>query len=219
YSDNDIFIRELVSNGCDAIKKFQSLVSIGEADLKEDEKYYVKIIVDKEEGTLKFIDNGIGMTEEEVKKYINQVAFSGAKDFIQKYEDKMDKEGEIIGHFGLGFYSAFMVSELVQIDTLSYQEDAEAVRWSCDGGVEYTMEPSDREERGTTVTLFVNEDSEEYLNYYRVREVLDKYCAFLPIEIYLEDANAEEEEEEELEPINDTEPLWLKRPNECTDDE
>ncbi len=219
YSDSDIFIRELVSNGCDAINKFQSLVSIGEADVEDDEKYYVKLIVDKEAKTLKFIDNGIGMTGDEVKKYINQVAFSGAKDFIQKYEDKMDKEGEIIGHFGLGFYSAFMVSELVQIDTLSYQEDAEAVRWSCDGGVEYTMEPSDREERGTTVTLFVNEDSEEYLNYYRVREVLDKYCAFLPIEIYLEDANAEEEEEEELEPINDTEPLWLKRPNECTDDE
>lgn len=220
YSDNDIFIRELVSNGCDAIKKFQSLVSIGEADLKEDEKYYVKIIVDKEEGTLKFIDNGIGMTEEEVKKYINQVAFSGAKDFIQKYEDKMDKEGEIIGHFGLGFYSAFMVSDLVQIDTLSYKEGAEAVRWSCDGGIEYTMEPSDRTERGTTVTLFINEDSKEYLDYYRVREVLEKYCAFLPIEIYLEDANADEKEKElQKEPINDTNPLWLKKPSECTDEE
>src|SRR5690606_11849430 len=189
YSDSDIFIRELVSNGCDAINKFQSLVSIGEADVEDDEKYYVKLIVDKEAKTLKFIDNGIGMTGDEVKKYINQVAFSGAKDFIQKYEDKMDKEGEIIGHFGLGFYSAFMVSDLVQIDTLSYKEGAEAVRWSCDGGIEYTMEPSDRTERGTTVTLFINEDSKEYLDYYRVREVLEKYCAFLPIEIYLEDAN------------------------------
>lgn len=221
YSDNDIFIRELVSNGCDAINKFKRLVSIGEADAKEDEEYYIKVVVDKEEKTLKFIDNGIGMTADEVKQYINQVAFSGAKDFMEKYREKMGSEGDIIGHFGLGFYSAFMVSDLVQIDTLSYREGAEAVRWQCDGGIEYTMEPSDRSERGTTVTLFISEDSEEYLEYYRVREVLNKYCAFLPIEIYIEDANAKEEESSTVddEPINDTEPLWLKKPNQCTDEE
>ncbi|NMA95123.1 MAG: molecular chaperone HtpG [Clostridiales bacterium] len=221
YTDSDIFIRELVSNSCDAINKVRSLVSIGEAEIDSDEKYYVKVIVNKEEKTLKFVDNGIGMTADEVKKYINQVAFSGAKDFMQMYEEKMDREDDIIGHFGLGFYSAFMVSDKVQIDSLSYRKDAQAVRWECDGdGIEYTMETSDKKERGTTITLYITEESEEYLDFYRVKEVLNKYCSFLPIEIFIEDANADKEDEDlSEEPINDTKPLWLKRPNECTDEE
>ncbi|HOM01722.1 MAG TPA: molecular chaperone HtpG [Acetivibrio sp.] len=229
YSEKDIFIRELVSNGSDAISKLKKLVSIGEAEVDSNEKYYIKVVVDKEKKTLKIIDNGIGMTEEEVKKYINQIAFSGIKDFVEKYKDKTD-EAQIIGHFGLGFYSAFMVSSKVQIDTLSYQKDAKAVRWISTSGIEYEMEDSDRTERGTTITLYIAEDSEEFLEPYKVRETLVKYFSFLPYELYFEDANAakedkkedgenEEEKAEEPTPINDTSPLWLKNPKDCTEQE
>lgn len=219
YSDKDIFIRELISNGCDAISKLKRLVNLGEAKVSEDEKYKILVSVNKENGTLRFIDNGIGMTDEEVKKYINQVAFSGAEDFINKYKDKMNEDKDIIGHFGLGFYSAFMVSKRVQIDTLSYLEGAEAVTWVCDGGTEYEIYPSeDRKERGTTITLFIDEDSKEFLEVYKVREVIEKYCSFLPIEIYLEE-EGKEVKEEDLKPLNDINPLWMKAPKDCTDEE
>lgn len=219
YSDKDIFIRELISNGCDAISKLKRLVNLGEAKVGEDEKYKILVSVNKENGTLKFIDNGIGMTDEEVKKYINQVAFSGAEDFINKYKDKINEDKDIIGHFGLGFYSAFMVSKRVQIDTLSYLEGAEAVTWVCDGGTEYEIYPSeDRKERGTTITLFIDDDSKEFLEAYKVREVIEKYCSFLPIEIYLEE-KGKEVKEEELKPLNDINPLWMKAPKDCTDEE
>ena len=239
YSDKDIFIREVISNACDAISKFQRLVSLGEASAKEDETYRVTVSVNKEKKTLKFIDNGIGMTEEEVKKYINQVAFSGATDFMEKYKDKMDEGKDIIGHFGLGFYSTFMVSTKVQIDTLSYQDGAEPVRWVCEGGTEYEIEPSeDRSTRGTTITLFLDDESLEFLEEYKVREIIKKYCSFLPTEIYLEDENKPKEEPkyetkkkedgteyqelvepEAPKPLNDTNPLWMKSPKDCTDEE
>lgn len=219
YSDKDIFIRELISNGCDAISKLKRLVNLGEAKVSEDEKYKILVSVNKENGTLRFIDNGIGMTDEEVKKYINQVAFSGAEDFVNKYKDKINEDKDIIGHFGLGFYSAFMVSKRVQIDTLSYLEGAEAVTWVCDGGTEYEIYPSeDRKERGTTITLFIDEDSKEFLEVYKVREVIEKYCSFLPIEIYLEE-EGKEVKEEDLKPLNDINPLWMKAPKDCTDEE
>ncbi len=220
YSEKDIFLRELVSNSSDAISKLKKLADIGEAGIDKDKKFFIKVIVDKKNKTLKILDNGVGMTDEEVKKYINQIAFSGAKDFVEKYKDKTD-EGQIIGHFGLGFYSAFMVSEKVQIDTLSYQKGAEAVRWISSTGTEYKMEKSDRDEVGTTITLFIAEDSVEFLEVYKVREVLNKYFSFLQFEVYLEDANEEKEEKEEKEPIplNDTNPLWLKDPKDCTDEE
>lgn len=219
YSDKDIFIRELISNGCDAISKYKRLVSLGEAKEDADNKYSVTVSINKSEKTLKFIDNGIGMTEEEVKKYINQVAFSGAEDFINKYKDQINDEKDIIGHFGLGFYSAFMVAKRVQIDTLSYIDDAEAVTWVCEGGTEYEMAPSlVRKTRGTTITLFVDDDSTDFLEVYKVREIIEKYCSFLPIEIYLEDENSENKEEEKK-PLNDTNPLWMKAPKDCTDEE
>ncbi|MGI6777543.1 MAG: molecular chaperone HtpG [Acetivibrionales bacterium] len=225
YSDKDIFVRELVSNSCDAISKFNRLVSLGEANA-DDEKYQIKVIVDKDNKTIKFIDNGIGMTGEEVKKYINQIAFSGAVDFFEKYKDKADEGQQIIGHFGLGFYSAFMVAERVQIDTLSYQEGAQAVKWTSTGQSEYEIDESDRTERGTTVTLYVSEDGEEFLNEYKMSQVLMKYCSFLPYEIYLEDASKKEDKKsdeekgkEEIKPLNDTRPLWLKKPNDCTNEE
>lgn len=217
YSDKDIFIRELISNGCDAISKYKRLVSLGETN--ENEKYKVTVSLNKENNTLKFIDNGIGMTEDEVKKYINQVAFSGAEDFIEKYKDKMEDGKDIIGHFGLGFYSAFMVAKRVQIDTLSYLEGAEAVTWICDGGTEYEISPSlNRKERGTTITLFLDDDSNEFLELYKVREIIEKYCSFLPIEIYLEE-EGKEVKEEDIKPLNDTTPLWMKSPKDCTDEE
>lgn len=219
YSDKDIFIRELISNGCDAISKYKRLVSLGETNENENEKYKVTVSLNKENNTLKFIDNGIGMTEDEVKKYINQVAFSGAEDFIEKYKDKMEDGKDIIGHFGLGFYSAFMVAKRVQIDTLSYLEGAEAVTWICDGGTEYEISPSlNRKERGTTITLFIDDDSNEFLELYKVREIIEKYCSFLPIEIYLEE-EGKEVKEEDIKPLNDTTPLWMKSPKDCTDEE
>lgn len=219
YSDKDIFIRELISNGCDAISKYKRLISLGEAKEDTDNKYSVTVSINKDNKTLKFIDNGIGMTEEEVKKYINQVAFSGAEDFINKYKDQINDEKDIIGHFGLGFYSAFMVAKKVQIDTLSYIDGAEAVTWVCEGGTEYEISPSlERKTRGTTITLFVDDDSTDFLEVYKVREIIEKYCSFLPIEIYLEDENSENKEEDKK-PLNDTNPLWMKAPKDCTDEE
>ncbi|WP_291650447.1 molecular chaperone HtpG [Clostridium sp.] len=219
YSDKDIFIRELISNGCDAISKYKRLVSLGEIKGNENEKYKVTVSLNKENKTLKFIDNGIGMTEDEVKKYINQVAFSGAEDFIEKYKDKMEDGKDIIGHFGLGFYSAFMVAKRVQIDTLSYLDGSEAVTWICDGGTEYEISPSEnRKERGTTITLFIDADSNEFLELYKVRDIIEKYCSFLPIEIYLEE-EGKEVREEDIKPLNDTTPLWMKSPRDCTDEE
>ena len=225
YSDKDIFVRELVSNSCDAISKLKRLIAIGETNIGEDEKFYIKVVVNKDDKTIQFIDNGIGMTEEEVKKYINQIAFSSIKDFVEKYKDKMDEENQIIGHFGVGFYSAFMVADKVEIDTLSYLEGAAPVKWISSGDVQYEMDVSDRKIRGTTVTLHVSADGEEFLDEYRMREVLMKYCAFMPYEIYLEDASAEAKKKKGTEaseapkPINDTNPLWLKKPTECTDEE
>jgi molecular chaperone HtpG len=196
YSDHDIFVREMVSNGCDAITKIKKLSVMGEFDEPEDTKYRVDVIVSSEDKTIRFIDNGIGMTEDEVDEYINQIAFSGAEAFLAQYKDKTN-EDQIIGHFGLGFYSAFMVADKVTIDTLSYKEGAVPVHWECDGGTEFTMEDGDRQERGTEITLYLNEDSYEFSNEYRVREVLEKYCSFMPVEIYFTNADAEEEELEE----------------------
>lgn len=219
YSDKDIFVRELISNGCDAINKFKRLVSIGEAEVSDDVKYVVKVSINEKNKTIKFYDNGIGMTEEEVKKYINQVAFSGAQDFINKYKEKMDEANEIIGHFGLGFYSAFMVSEKVEIETLSYIKDAEAVKWTCDGGTQYKIEPSEKNDRGTVVTLYIDSENQEFLNEYKMKEIINKHCYFLPVEIYVINENEKDKKDEKPEPINDPNPLWLKNPKDCTDEE
>lgn len=201
YSDHDIFFRELVSNGCDAITKLKKLDMMGEYELPEDYKAKIQVIVNPEEKTLKFIDNGVGMTAAEVEEYITQIAFSGATQFLEKYKDKTT-EDDMIGHFGLGFYSAFMVADEVHIDTLSCQEGAEPVHWVSEGGTEYEMQEGNRAEVGTEITLFLNEDSLEFANEYRAREVLEKYCSFMPVEIFLSKANAEPEyetiDEEEL---------------------
>ena len=192
YSDHDIFFRELISNGCDAVTKVQKLEVMGEYQLQEGEKFRVDVIVNPEEKTLKFIDNGIGMTADEVKEYITQIAFSGATDFLEKYKDKTN-EDQIIGHFGLGFYSAFMVADKVTIDTLSYQEGAEPVYWECDGDSEYSMSKGNRTTRGTEITLYLNDESYEFSNEYRAREVITKYCSFMPVEIYLSKEGGEQE--------------------------
>ena len=194
YSDQDIFYRELVSNGCDAITKLKKLDMMGEYELPADYKPQLKIVVDPDNKKVTITDNGLGMTADEVEEYINQIAFSGATDFIEKYKDKAN-EDQIIGHFGLGFYSAFMVADAVHIDTLSYKKDASAVHWECDGGTEFDMTDGIKEEVGTTITLFLNEDCLEYANEYRAREVLEKYCSFMPTPIYLSKANAPEEYE------------------------
>ena len=194
YSDHDIFIRELISNGCDAITKLKKLDMMSEYTLPDDYEAKIRVIVNPEEKTLKFIDNGLGMTADEVEEYINQVAFSGATDFMEKYKDKAN-EDQIIGHFGLGFYSAFMVADEVHIDTLSYKNGAQAVHWECDGGSEFDMHDTERSEVGTEITLFLNEDCLEFANEYRVREVIEKYCSFMPTPIFLEKANAEPEYE------------------------
>jgi len=237
YSDSDIFLRELVSNGCDAITKLQKLVGMGEAAVEEGTQYKVKVILDKENGVIKVIDNGIGMTADEIKEYITQIAFSGASDFINKYKDKIDEGGDIIGHFGLGFYSAFMVADKVMIDSLSYKDGAVASKWVCDGGIEFEMDDSDYNERGTVVTLYISEDAKEFLSPFKIKEVLAKYCYFMPVEIYFEDVEeikkqenkaednktesdgAESPENMEPKPINDVNPLWLKAPKDCTDEE
>ena len=231
YSDKDIFVRELVSNGCDAISKMKRLASSGEAEA-DPESYRVDVIVDAEKGTLQFIDNGLGMTGDEVVKYIAQVAFSGATDFVQKYasQEKDDEQSGIIGHFGLGFYSCFMVSDKVVIDTKSYIEGEPAVRWTSEDGMEYDLEQSDRSERGSCMTLYISEADKDFLKLWTLRGILEKYCAFMPVPIYLseikkteakegEEAPANEYEQTTPEQINDTKPLWLKRPNECTDEE
>ena len=248
YSDHDIFFRELISNGCDAITKLKKLDMMGEYALPDGYKPQIQVIVNPEEKTLKFIDNGIGMTADEVEEYINQIAFSGATDFIEKYKDKAN-EDQIIGHFGLGFYSAFMVADEVHIDSLSWQEGAQPVHWECDGGTEFDMEEGTRTEIGTEITLLINEDCLEFCNEYKAREVIKKYCSFMPTEIYLSKANTtdtqtvtadekldtdevveeikkEKEEDEQKfkirkrpELLNETHPLWTKYPNECTKEE
>ena len=192
YSDHDIFVRELVSNGCDAITKLKKLDMMGEYELPEDYKPKIEVIVNPEEKTMKFIDNGLGMTAEEVEEYITQIAFSGATQFLEKYKDKTTDD-EMIGHFGLGFYSAFMVADEVQIDTLSYKEGAKPVHWASEGGTEYEMQEGNKTTVGSEITLFLNEDSLEFANEYRAREVLERYCSFMPTEIFLSKANAEPE--------------------------
>ena len=194
YSDHDIFYRELISNGCDAITKLKKLDMMGEYSLPADYKAKIQVIVNPEEKTIKIIDNGLGMTAEEVEEYINRIAFSGATDFIEKYKDKSNDD-QIIGHFGLGFYSAFMVADEVTIDTLSYKEGSTPVHWSCDGGTEFDMIDGDMDEVGTEITLFLNEDCLEFANEYRAREIIEKYCSFMPTEIFLSKANAPEEYE------------------------
>ena len=266
YSDHDIFVRELVSNGCDAITKLKKLDMMGEYELPEGYKPKIEVIVNPEEKTMKFIDNGLGMTAEEVEEYITQIAFSGATQFLEKYKDKTTDD-QMIGHFGLGFYSAFMVADEVHIDTLSYKEGSVPVHWTCDGGTEYEMADGNKTVPGTEITLFLNEESLEFANEYRMREVIEKYCSFMPVNIYLSKANAEQEYETideadlreddvvvehiheeakteekendkgekevvEVSPakdkvkinkrpvsLSDTNPLWMKHPNECTDEE
>ena len=223
YSDHDIFYRELISNGCDAITKLKKLDMMGEYSLPADYKAKIEVIVSPEDKTIKFIDNGLGMTAEEVEEYINQIAFSGATDFIEKYKDKSNDD-QIIGHFGLGFYSAFMVADEVTIDTLSYKEGATPVHWSCDGGTEYDMADGTRDVIGTEITLYLNEDCLAFANEYRAREVIEKYCSFMPTEIYLSKKGAEpklDEEGNEIAPVslNDTHPLWTKNPSDCTEEE
>ncbi len=245
YSDHDIFVRELVSNGCDAITKLKKLSLIGEAELPDDNQWKVTVRINPEEKTLTFVDNGIGMTADEVKEYINQIAFSGATDFLAKYKDKASEE-QIIGHFGLGFYSAFMVAHKVTIDTLSYQPGAAAVHWESEEGIDFAMDESSRTERGTEITLYLNEDSYEFSNEYRIKEVLNKYCSFMPVPIYFEDETkpaeepkeassdvvdvevnedgtaedaAEKKEDKGPKPINETAPLFTKHPNECTEEQ
>ena len=194
YSDHDIFFRELISNGCDAITKLKKLEIMGEYQLPDDNKFKVEVVVNDKEKTLTFIDNGLGMTADEVNEYINQIAFSGATAFMEQYKDKASEE-QIIGHFGLGFYSAFMVADKVTIDTLSYKEGSTPVHWECDGGTEYDMKDGDKAERGTKITLFLNEESLEFANEFRAREVIKKYCSFMPTEIYLTNPNVEEQYE------------------------
>lgn len=235
YSDKDIFLRELVSNGCDAVTKLKKLASIGEAQIDENEKFKVTVSIFKDAKKLVISDNGIGMTAEEIDKYINQIAFSGASDFLSKYKEEDDKGSQIIGHFGLGFYSAFMVADSVEIDSLSYQDGAKAAKWTCDGSMEFDLTDGDRTERGTTITLNIAEDSKEFLEESTIHQILHKYCAFLPIEIYVEvpedkhedhcdcghdhDHEHEDDTPSEPKPINNTTPLWMKKPSECTDEE
>lgn len=217
YSEKDIFLREIVSNATDAITKLKRLQSLGEA-AESETPFRVDVILDKEAKTLTVEDNGIGMTEEELKRYICSIALSGAVDFIQKYESESDAgKGGIIGHFGLGFYSAFMVSDRVEIHTRSYT-GAPAVHWTCDGDGAYEIEASERETRGTEVILHIAEDETAYLNSEKIREMLRKYCAFMPVEIYFDDG-AEKKEDEKEEPVNDVTPLWLKNPSECSEEE
>ena len=242
YSDHDIFTRELISNSCDAILKFKKLCDLGEATDTLNEDFKVTVTLNKTNKTLIFSDNGIGMTEEEIEKYITQIAFSGAEEFLEKYKDKMSDD-QIIGHFGLGFYSAFMVGSVVEIDTLSYK-NSEAIKWTCDGGTTYEISEGTRSTRGTTITLHVNEESETFLDFYTLRETIEKYCSFMPIPIYVIDEeaeakkiqeaqeaakkaaeNPESEETKDIEspsapaPINDISPLYTKNPSECTDEE
>ncbi len=231
YSDHDIFFRELISNGCDAITKMKKLEMMGEVNLPDDNEWKVTVKVSPEEKTISIIDNGIGMTADEVKQYINQIAFSGAQAFVEQYKDKTNEDC-IIGHFGLGFYSAFMVAHKVTIDTKSYKDEP-AVHWESEEGVEFEMGEGTRTERGTEITLYLNEDSYEFSNEYRAKEVIEKYCSFMPTPIFFENVDApakeapkaeeskdgEEAEEKKPQPLNDPTPLWTKHPNECTEEE
>ena len=256
YTDKDIFVRELISNACDAVTKLQKLSMMGEADIPAEESFAVRVVLNPAEKTLQIMDNGIGMTADEIKKYINQIAFSGATDFLAKFQEKGEDENEIIGHFGLGFYSAFMVADEVEIDTLSYQKDATPAKWICQGGIDYEMEQGTRTERGTTITLHIGEDGKEFLDEATLYAALTKYCSFMPVPIYVdiikeeteeEKAAAEKErntlhvsaeeaadltkeeaverlqekqaEEGEQKPLNDTNPLWQKKPSECSDED
>lgn len=197
YTDKDIFIRELVSNACDAVTKLKKLMLMGEADhIPADEPFSVHVVLDKKQKQLQIIDNGIGMTDAEIKKYINQIAFSGATDFLAKYEEKAESDNEIIGHFGLGFYSAFMVANKVEIDTLSYREQAQPAKWSCADGIDYEMEAGTRTQRGTTITLFLSQDGEEFLDETKLYDALHKYCAFMPVPIYVDVIEEKEETEQ-----------------------
>lgn len=225
YSDHDIFMRELISNACDAITKVKRLSSLGETNLGDNDKFEIKVLLDAENKTLKFIDNGIGMTDEEIKKYINQIAFSGAEDFFKTYKDKGENE-QIIGHFGLGFYSAFMVADHVQIETLSHKDGSKAVKWFCDGGTEFELDESAKTDRGTEITLFIGDEGKDFLNEWTVKSTIEKYCSFMPYPIYVEVLGKEPEKDEEgnviiTEPVslNDTTPLYAKHPSQCTEDE
>ena len=223
YSDKDIFIRELVSNGCDAITKLKKLVGVGEAKISDDD-FKITVEVDKEKKQLIFEDNGIGMTKEEVEKYITDIAFSGATEFLEKYKDENDKEAQIIGHFGLGFYSAFMPSEKVEIETRSYKDGEDAVYWSCDGGMSYEIGKGERTERGTRIILTIADDSKEFLEEFTVREILSKYCSFVPVPIYFEVVGKEPEKDKDGKeiapsPINEVTPLWAKAPKDCKDED
>ena len=218
YSDTDIFLRELVSNACDAIAKLKKLGTMGQFNIDGNDKLKVVVRLDEKAKTIQVIDNGIGMTADEIKKFITEIAFSGATDFITKYQDQFENGSDIIGHFGLGFYSAFMVADKVQIDSKSYLPDTESAKWVCDGGIEYEMDTSDRLDRGTTITLYISDDNKEFLNSWKIKEILAKYCAFMPVEIYFEDASKKDDEQEDK-PVNDTNPLWLKKTSECTDEE
>ncbi len=235
YSDHDIFVRELISNASDAITKLKKLDIMGEVDIPDAYEYKIVVTINPEEKTIKFSDNGIGMTYEEVKQYINEIAFSGAAQFVEQYKDKTNDD-QIIGHFGLGFYSAFMVADRVTIDSLSCQDGAEPVHWESEGGIDFEMGEGSRTQWGTDITLYLGEKSYEFSNEYRVKEVIKKYCSFMPVEIYfinanepvkeekIEDHKDEEDKTDELvedkpQPLNETSPLWAKHPNDCTDEE
>ncbi|HAS74016.1 MAG TPA: molecular chaperone HtpG [Clostridiales bacterium UBA8960] len=225
YSDHDIFVRELISNGSDAITKLKKLATMGEVDLPSDEAYKIVVRYDEKADTLTFTDNGIGLTAEEVKKYINQIAFSAAEDFLNTYKDKSDKE-QIIAHFGLGFYSSFMVAEQVTIHTLSHAKGATPALWRCDGGTEFELEPGTRNTRGTEITLHISEDGQSFLNEYTLRQTINKYCGFMPYEIYLTVVGKEPAKDaegnviiEEPKPLNTTLPLYAKSPSDCTDED
>ncbi|MCL1935126.1 MAG: molecular chaperone HtpG [Defluviitaleaceae bacterium] len=218
YSDTDIFFRELISNACDAVNKLKKLAELGEAHIDE-QNFAIIVQIDKKNKTIKIIDNGIGMTKDEINRYINQIAFSGASDFVEKYKESLDGK-EIIGHFGLGFYSAFMVSSKVMIDTKSYKEEP-AATWVSDGTTEYEIKDSNKTTRGTEITLFIDEENEDFLMEYKTREILNKYCSFMPVEIFIEVIKENEDnkkEEENEKPINKI-PLWVKNPKDCTDEE
>ncbi|TCT14629.1 molecular chaperone HtpG [Natranaerovirga pectinivora] len=226
YSDHDIFVRELISNACDAITKLKKLDIMGEYTIPDNTHFKVEVKLNENNKTIQIIDNGLGMTADEIKQYINQIAFSGAEDFLNKYKDKANQE-QIIGHFGLGFYSAFMVADTVTIDTLSYVDGATPVKWECDGGTEFTLSEGTRTERGTTITLHIGDEGKEFLREYPLKSTIEKYCSFMPYDIFFINENEEEtkketdtkEETEEPQPLNDTNPLWLKHPNDCTEEE
>ncbi|MCL1878167.1 MAG: molecular chaperone HtpG [Defluviitaleaceae bacterium] len=227
YSDMDIFVRELVSNGADAITKLKKLADFGETTLDDGEEFFIRVVLDKANKQITIEDNGIGMTADEIKEYINQIAFSGANAFMEKYSEKTDASGEIIGHFGLGFYSAFMVADKVQIDSLSYKKGAEPVWWESDGSIEYSMDEGGKNTRGTKITLFVGESGEEFLEIWKLRSILTKYCGFVPVPVFIDEIKEPEEKSDtdtETEtapptPVNDTSPLWIKPASECTDEE